>query len=377
MFFKKTRWDRVFLGISLAVLALTVILTQNPSGWGQRFSGWLSQRVAVTSPETPQSILTTYEVLDEQSAVIKAVDEASPAVVSIVLKRVGFDPFSGPYSEESGIGTGFIIEADGLVLTNRHVVSVEDGDYTVVTKDKATYPVKEIHRDTVNDLALLRVEATNLPTVPLGDSDQLKVGQTVVAIGNALGRFSNTVTKGVVSGLGRGLVAQESFLGPAEQLENVIQTDAALNPGNSGGPLINLAGQVVGLNVAISQGAQNIGFAIPINSTKSVIEEFRQYGRIIRPFLGVEYVMIDSELATLRRLPEGAFIRRVVANSPASKAGLKTSDIITSFGGEKVSVDQSLASLIQKHGVGETVKIEVDRQGDALTLTVTLEERQD
>lgn len=368
--------EKIFLGAALILLAVTIILTQQPAFWGGRLGKWLTNISPPTISNQLKEITKT-QIVDEESAVISVVDKASPAVVSIVLKRVGFDPFSGPYAEESGIGTGFIIDPDGLLLTNRHVVADTRGEYTVVTKDKKTYPVKEIHRDTVNDLAILKIDAQGLPSLTLGESGRLKVGQTVVAIGNALGRFSNTVTKGVVSGLGRGLTAQQGFGQGAEQLEDVIQTDAALNPGNSGGPLLDLSAQVVGINVAISQGAQNIGFSVPIDSVKPVIDEFRQHGRIIRPYLGVEYVMISSEMATIRRLPEGAFIQGVVANSPAEKANLKAYDIITEFGGEKVDEKNTLAKLIGAHQVGDSVDIVIDRNGEKLTLKATLEERKD
>ncbi|MDP2874278.1 MAG: trypsin-like peptidase domain-containing protein [bacterium] len=373
---KSIGWEKIFLGTAMILLVVTILLTQQPSVWGGRLAKWL----ASVSPPTISNQLkevTKTQIVDEESAVISVVDKASPAVVSIVLKRVGFDPFSGPYAEESGIGTGFIIDPDGMVLTNRHVVADTRGEYTVVTKDKKTYPVKEINRDTVNDLAILKIDAKGLPFLILGESGRLKVGQTVVAIGNALGRFSNTVTKGVVSGLGRGLMAQQGFGQGAEQLEDVIQTDAALNPGNSGGPLLDLSAQVVGINVAISQGAQNIGFSIPIDLIKPVIEEFKQHGRIIRPYLGVEYVIISSEMATIRRLPEGAFIQGVVPNSPAEKANLKAYDIITEFGGEKVNETNALAKLIGAHQVGDSVTMVINRSGEKLTLKVVLEERKD
>jgi len=325
-------------------------------------------------PQVVTKTLTRQEIVEEESAVIELVEQASPSVVSIVARRVGFDPLTGPYAEESGIGTGFIVDRQGTVLTNRHVVANGDTEYSVVTSDKKTYEVLEIHRDTLHDLAILKTTAVDINPLELGDSERLKVGQTVVAIGNALGRFSNTVTKGVVSGIGRGISARSSIFGSAELLENVIQTDAALNPGNSGGPLLNLAGQAVGINVAIGAGAENIGFSIPINVAKPVLEDFAKHGRIIRPFLGVEYIMISKELAALRRLPEGAFIKRVAAETPAARAGLKAGDIIVRMGGEDVSERNTLARVIQKRKVGERVELVVDRGGEEVILSAVLAE---
>ncbi len=344
--------------VALLILATSVFLT----------------RFVPQSVFSLESFLKSSTVVEEESAVIELVERVSPSVVSIVARRVGFDPFSGPYVEESGIGTGFIIDRQGTVLTNRHVVSDGDTEYSIVTSDKKTHEVLEIHRDTLHDLAILKTAAVDIDPLELGDSEQLKVGQTVVAIGNALGRFSNTVTKGVVSGIGRGISARSSVFGSAELLEGVIQTDAALNPGNSGGPLLNLSGQAVGINVAIGAGAENIGFSIPINVAKPVLEDFTKHGRIIRPFLGVEYLMISEELAALRRLPEGAFIKRVAPDTPAAQAGLKAGDIIVGMGGEDISERNTLARVIQKRKVGERVELVVNRDGEEVVLSAVLAE---
>lgn len=323
---------------------------------------------------TTLEIRTIRRVVTEEEAVIAVVDESSPAVVSIVEKTLVLDPFSGPLSQEQGIGTGFVIRKDGVVLTNRHVVSDRNAEYSVVTNDGIEYRVKEIHRDTAYDLAILKVEASDLPTVALGDSDRLKVGQTVVAIGNALGRLSNTVTKGVVSGIARGITAGSSLGGGTEQLDDVIQTDAAINPGNSGGPLLNLSSEVVGINVAMASGAENIGFAIPINLIKPVVEGFEKTGRIIRPFLGISYYLITEDEAKLRNLPQGAFVQEVVTGSGARKAGVESGDIITAIDDEKITVSNTLAKIIISYQVGDTVTLTVVRNGKTLTLTATLGE---
>ena len=322
----------------------------------------------------PSETVSKYQVVEEESAVIKVVEEVSPSVVSIVVGKISWNPFTGPEKVEGGIGTGFIVGEDGIILTNRHVVSDANANYTVVLDDKREYPVKKVFRDTFNDLAILQIDATGLKPVKLGDSDNLQVGQKVVAIGNALGRFSNTVTTGVVSGIGRGVTASSGFSGSAETLENVIQTDAALNPGNSGGPLLNLSSEVIGINVAMTQGAENIGFAIPINVMKPTLENFREHGRIVRPFLGVRYVIIGEDLSRLRDLPQGAFIREVVSGSPADKAGLRASDIIIAFDGVPVTEKQPLAEIIREKKVGERVELKINRNGKEITLEAILGE---
>jgi serine protease Do len=317
--------------------------------------------------------LVRQQLVSEESAVIDVVDSVSPSVVSIIVRTVDFDIFSGPLATESGIGTGFIVDPSGLIVTNSHVVDNRDGLYSVVLKDGTTYEVEEIHLDEMTDLAIIEVSARNLPVVELGDSDSIKVGQQAIAIGNALGRFSNTVTVGVVSGIARELTATSSFGSNPKTYEGAIQTDAALNPGNSGGPLLNSVGQVVGINVATTRGADNIGFAIPVNTLKPILDTFMAEGRIIRPYLGVSYTMITREIAAIRRIPEGAYISRVLADSPALKAGMVRGDVIISFNGKELSGTESLSSMIGSKKVGERVEVLIDRNGERRNLTVTLE----
>ncbi len=318
--------------------------------------------------------ITNGGVIEEESATIDAVESVSPAVVSIVVKTIEFDFFNGPSQNESGIGTGFIVSPNGLIVTNSHVVNNTRGEYSVVLKNGETYNVEKIHLDTISDLAILEITARDLPVVELGDSDTLKVGQKAIAIGNALGRYQNTVTMGVISGVGREFYASAGFGSRGTLQENAIQTDAALNPGNSGGPLLNLAGQVVGINVATTIGADNISFAVPVNTLKPLLEIFEKEGRIIRPYLGITYTAITKELAALRRLPEGAFISRVIPESPAEKAGLKRGDIIVKFDGNDVNSEYLLSREIAKRKVGDRVEIVVDRSGQQETMQVTLDE---
>ncbi len=319
-------------------------------------------------------VRTVQKVVTQEEAVISVVEKASPAVVSIVESRVVLNPFSGLSAQEQGIGTGFIVEGGGVILTNRHVVSDKTAEYTVVTSDGNEYEVEEIHRDFAYDLAILKISASGLPAVTLGDSEGIQVGQTVVAIGNALGRFSNTVTAGVVSGIGRGIEASAGFGSQAEYLEDVIQTDAALNPGNSGGPLFNLSAEVVGINVAIASAGENIGFSIPINIAKPVLEDFLKHGRIIRPFLGVSYYVITEDLARLHDLPQGAFVQTVFGESGAARAGVKVGDIITAIDGKAISEQTTLSKIIVSHKVGDKVTLSINRRGKEITLKATLGE---
>lgn len=324
-------------------------------------------------PTPPPGTTILQKVVTQEQAVEDVVSKSSPAVVSVVAKQVYLDLFRGPVSEQASIGTGFIIESNGLILTNKHVVADAEATYTVVLPDDKSFEVKKIARDPLHDLAILKIEASGLPRLSLGDSSKVKVGESVVAIGNALGRFSNTVTTGVVSGIGRGITAGDS-LGQSENLENVIQTDAALNPGNSGGPLINLSGEVIAINSAISPSGQNIGFAIPINTAKKTIDSYNKTGKISQPFLGVSYQMITEDMSSLRRLPMGAFIERVLPDSPADKAGLQGGDIIRKVDGTDLSRANTLARILQNYNAGDTITLVVDRNGQDTTIRAVLGE---
>ncbi len=340
--------------------------------------------------------------VNEESATIDAVDKVRQSVVSIIItkdlekiygssEQSPFDSllpfnFQLPQSEggtqEIGGGSGFIVKSDGLIVTNRHVVSDSEADYTVVTEDSKKYSAEVIATDTVTDLALLKIDAPDLPIVEFGDSDALKVGQQVVAIGNSLGEYENSVTSGIVSAIGRTITAGD--ISSSERLENVIQTDAAINPGNSGGTLINLDGQVVGINTAIDASGQLIGFAIPINSVKGSIASVIDNGKIIRPYLGVRYILLDETVAEKNNLDvkEGALVVRgesadelaVIPGSPADKGGIVENDVILEVDGEKITADRGLAGLIGKKEVGQQVKLLILHDGEEKNVTVTLEE---
>ncbi|OGK55872.1 hypothetical protein A3J15_03990 [Candidatus Roizmanbacteria bacterium RIFCSPLOWO2_02_FULL_38_10] len=331
-------------------------------------------------------------VVTEESAIISAIDKTLPSVVTIGISKTTqsssyfeidpFDPFT-PFRQQPGksqkveqnIGSGFIIDANGLIVTNKHVVSDTDATYKVLTNDNKTYDVRKISRDPLNDLAILKIDATNLKAISLGDSAHLKLGQIVIAIGTPLGEFQNTVTSGIVSGLKRGITAGSPFEGYVERLDNVIQTDAAINPGNSGGPLINLSGEAIGVNTAVSGQAQNLGFAIPIDVVKNLIKNFNQSGgRIERPFLGIRYQMITKQNAILNEVPEGAYILEVINDSPAQKAELQKDDIIIEFDGVKIKGDddKNLQNLIIKKKIGDRINMKIWRDSKTQEKVVIL-----
>ena len=316
-------------------------------------------------------------IINEENAVTGVVDKVSPSVVAIGISQQvinPFDPFSAPQKKDSTIGTGFVVSDKGIIVTNKHVVSQANAKYSVVTKDGAKYDLQKIYRDPLNDLAIVQISAPNLKSVELGDSSKIKVGQVAIAIGNALGQFTNTVTTGVVSGVGRKVVAGDPFSGAAESLDNLIQTDAAINPGNSGGPLLNSAGQVIGVNVATTEGAQNIGFAIPINSVKSIVDEFIQKGSVSRPYLGLRYKFISKDLAILNNIPQGAYVQEVLPLSPAQKAGVLVQDIITKINGIAVDSDTKISEVVAKSTIGARVELTIYRDKKEIKVTAVLEE---
>jgi serine protease Do len=344
--------------------------------------------------------------VNEQSAVVDVVKKASPAVVSIIVSKdlskipgysfspfefnpFSFDPFflerntnNQPNIQQVGGGSGFIISSDGMIVTNKHVVNDPSATYTVLTNDGRNYPAKVLSHDPINDIALVKIEASGLPTLVLGNSDNLEIGQKVIAIGNSLGQYRNTVTTGIISGIGRTITALGA--GGSEQLEGVIQTDAAINPGNSGGPLLDIGGSVIGINTAIDSQGQLVGFAIPVNDLKKDIESYTKYGRIVKPFLGVRYVLINQAIKEENNLPVdyGALLLgggrpsapAVVPNSAADKAGLKENDIILSIHGVKVGQEHSLAGILKQYNPGDAVKMKIFSRDSEKEVTVILGE---
>jgi len=354
---------------------------------------------------------------EEEKQTIKIVKKASPTVVSIVISKLideskktlaapAFNPsgqFGIPLPEQPlindphnklpdnmkhrvkvGGGSGFIISSDGLIVTNKHVVYDADAEYTVITTDEKEYNGRVVTRDPINDVAIIKIEAKSLPIAELGDSDTIELGQTVIAVGNALGVFNNTVSKGIISGLSRKVTASLGK-GQIENLRHVMQTDVAINQGNSGGPLLDLEGRVIGINTAVIYGAQNIGFAIPINWAKADIKDLHEHGRIIRPYIGLRYITLNDEIQEQYKLPVayGALVIKdhvpgseaVVKNSPADKAGVKENDIILKMDNRKLNEKNELADVVERHKVGDVIKLKVLRKDKEMDMEIKLTER--
>jgi serine protease Do len=337
-----------------------------------------------------------------KSPIVEIAKKVCPAVITIVvskdLPKIGgfyFLPFGekdfvvpkfekGKEKTKIGGGSGFIVSEDGYILTSQHVVSDQEADYAVVLEPTKTYPAKVIARDPISDIAILKIKDKKFPFLELGDSDKIELGETVVAVGNPLGEFHDTVSSGIISGMSRVITAFSGFTTQVAQLRGLIQTDAAINPGNSGGPLVNMEGKVIGINTAMVMGAQNIGFAIPINYAKKDLEEVRKYGKIKRPFLGVKYIVLNKEISKAHKLPVdyGALIIRerfgeqaVVENSSAAKAGLKEYDIILEVNDEKITEKEPLGNILQKYKIGDELQLKILRDKKELLIKVKLEEK--
>lgn len=331
--------------------------------------------------------------LDDQEATVTSIKKTIPAVVSIIvydqIQTTTINVNTGERKTEKeklerGSGTGFLISPDGLILTNKHVVNAgQEGtaEYRVILNSGKQYYAQLIGKDPINDLAVLKIFDKDLPFVELGDSDKLQIGTTVIAIGNALGRYQNSATKGIVSGLGRSLSASDRS-GGEEFLDNVIQTDAQINLGNSGGPLIDLEGKVVGVNVAMDGSGTAIGFAIPVNDARTVIRSVREVGRIVRPRLGVRYRMITPELAQDNKLQsqKGALVvseddqSAIAPGSPAEKAGILEGDIVLEINAIKIDGKNTLLSVVQKYKPGQKIGLRILR-GDRIVIRhATLDE---
>lgn len=403
---KKNIWPAVLAliaGFALGALAFS----QDFDSLSERFGLPAIKFAPQTDERTSAGEQTEYvPQTSQEEAVVKAVKDYSPAVVSIIITKDmpvyeryyarGIDPFDfwdfqmpqlrqrGTEERQIGAGTGFIVDEDGTILTNKHVVSDNQAQYTVVMSDGERYAAKVTAADPVNDIAVVKISdggPRRFPAVVLGDSDNLQIGQSVIAIGNALGEFDNTVSVGVISGMQRSITAYGA--GEDEVLEDLIQTDAAINEGNSGGPLLNLRGEVIGINTAIASGAQNVGFVIPINLAKRGLAQAKTSGKIVYPYLGVYYTMIDARLQKENNLPAdyGAWITAgesgtaVIAGSPAQTAGLKDGDIILEIGGQKLDQKNSLARVIAKYNPGDKVKLKVRRAGGEIELEAMLGER--
>lgn len=416
---KKDR--RIFRGISIgafvALIVLTVLISSImgaafglvAGSFGSVVSSKISQRISKYFPglqsQQVYSQVSKQQILVEDSAVTDVVQKSTPAVVSIIIsKNIRnqqnlFNPFDFPdvpspqsqqglgndTQQQVGGGTGFFISDDGMILTNRHVVEDQQASYMVVTNDGKQYPAKVLARDPVRDVAVIKIDGSGFPILPLGNSDSLQIGQTTIAVGNSLGEFTNSVSRGIVSGLKRNVNAGSGLAGDTERLTDIIQTDAAINPGNSGGPLIDINGNVIGINVARAQGAEGIGFALPINQAKRLVDQVKSGAQIKVPFLGVRYIAIDPLVQQQAQLPfdYGVLVLRgnaitdlaVIPGSPADKAGITENDIILEVNGEKITSDNQLGDIVAKYNVGDTLTLKVWHKGNTTEVKVTLEEK--
>lgn len=339
----------------------------------------------------------------EKSPIVEVAKKVCPAVITIVISKdlpkiegFYFFPFfpgqefifpklkKGKEKTKIGGGSGFIVSPEGYIITCNHVVTDPEADYAAILDPNHKYSAKVLAKDPLVDIAILKIEEKNLPYLELADSDKIELGETVVAIGNPLGEFEDTLSAGIVSGLSRKITAYGGLPLKATSLRGLIQTDAAINPGNSGGPLVNMKAEAIGVNTAMVMGAQNIGFAIPINYAKNILEEVMKYGKIRRPFLGVRYVILNPEIAKTNKLPVdyGALIVReslgepaVVKGSAADRAGLKEYDIILEGNGEKITEDNPLADFLAKQKISDKISLKVLREGQEINVKIKLEEK--
>ena len=344
--------------------------------------------------------------MSSKSPIVQIAKKVCPAVITVIVSRdlpkvedfysfpYGGKEYIMPMSKDGvpnkmqktqiGGGSGFIISKDGYVVTSNHVVADTTADYTVILSPKHKYPAKVLSRNPINDIAILKIEGQGLPYIELADSSKIQLGEDVVAVGNPLGEFHDTLSAGIVSGLSRYITAFGGIDHKMQNLRGLIQTDAAINPGNSGGPLVNMDGRVIGINTAMVMGAQNIGFAIPINYVKKDLEEVKKFGKIVMPFLGVKYVLLSKEMAQANKLPveDGALVVReilgespVIEGSAAQRAGIKEFDIILECNGQKITLKNPLANILQKCKIGEETSFKVLRDSQEVMLKVVLEEK--
>ena len=330
------------------------------------------------------------KLTDEEIAIVEAVKNTKPSVVSIIISKEVFGRKEQVVNLGNGLqmivpgdmvsqgkqvvgqGSGFVIGDDGLIATNNHVVSDKNADYQVIFNDGTKAAAHVITTDPISDLALVKLDSNTLPNgvhpLPLGNNNELEIGQTVIAIGNVLGQLQNSVTKGIVSALDRTIVAGSERSATTERLAKIIQTDAAINPGNSGGPLITTAGEVVGINTAITIGAQNIGFAISVNDLIYVLQSYRANGRIVRPLLGVSYVAINADLKKQLKLP---FSRGALVQT-SDNASLVSGDIILRVNDTAIDDKNDLTTVVRNFSVGDTITLRVWKKDTRKTIAVSV-----
>lgn len=364
------------LAFGVLVVALSAV-----AGFGGSFAYWASGMGGANI----ETISSERVVMQEGEVVADVAEKVGPSVVSIVTESTA-ETFWGYSSSQQAAGTGIIISKDGYVVTNKHVVSSETDSVVVVGADGTQYEeVEFVGSDPSNDISFLKINGvSNLSPATLGDSSVVEVGQKVIAIGNALGEYQNTVTTGIISALSRPVVAATEDSNEAESLENLLQTDAAINPGNSGGPLVNLSGEVIGINTAVASDAEGIGFAIPANDIKGMVKTLLATNKVVKPYIGIRYVSITPAIVKEYDLSvtKGALILAgedgdggVLAGSPAAVAGLREKDIITKVGKVAIDATHPFASVIAQHSPGDKVSVTFVREGKEQTVSVTVGSR--
>lgn len=424
----KSQFIMLVLLVSFVTSLITGIVTvtlvnQTPAPLTERVNRVIEKTIEKVVPQAMQSDKKdddntgsgAVKIIDREELAVAVVEKASSAVVSVIATKdlpvfeeyyinpFGDDPFfkqffpdsplsvpqyrqKGTETKQISSGTGFFVSEDGFLLTNKHVVADVGAAYSVVTNNGQKFSAKVLARDPVQDFAVLKAEPESeqkFNFISLGDSSKIKVGQTVIAIGNVLGEFQNTVSLGVVSGLNRTIVASDGA-GATEQLQSVIQTDAAINPGNSGGPLLNLKGEVVGINTAMATNAENVGFALQINFAKKGIADVKEFGKIKYAYLGVRYIAVNAGVKEEKKLSVdyGVMLLKnengepaIIPGGPAEKAGLKEGDIILEINGVKINKEDSFSQIISTKRVGETVGLKILRGVDTLDIDIVLDER--
>ena len=347
--------------------------------------------------------------MQEGSQIIKTVKKVMPAVVSVIVTKKleqverelarGYPSGFGDTNThvptnkvdahgmvQVGGGSGCIVKHNGTILTNKHVINEPFAAYTVILNSGEKYPAEVLARDPIDDIAILKIQAktARLPTVTLGRSDNLELGATVLAFGNALGAFKSTVSSGIISGLSRAIEARPDPESKPYEMRGLIQTDAAINPGNSGGPLTDVFGKVIGINAAVIAGAQNIGFAIPAHAAERDLKDLKKYGKIKRPLLGLRYLTINTDIQAKLKLPAsyGALVTKenpldiaVAAGGPADKAGIQESDILLTWNKKKITEEKTIHDFLSASDVGEEVTLTLLRREREITKRVTLTER--
>lgn len=339
-----------------------------------------SQSFGLSMPFTsikPVAQQVTPVLSDEQQGIL-AVRSVKASVVNIVGTG---KPQNDGKQVEVVYGTGFIIDPDGFIVSNNHIVEDSNMTFTVVFADGNEYPATVLGQDQYSDVALLKIEAKGLPVVRLGDPQSLETGQTVFAIGNSLGKYQNTVTRGVVSGLGRiidwaDVANATTSSSPQPRMQNLIQTDAAINPGNSGGPLITMAGEVVGMNTFIDTSAEGVGFAVPISAVRSSVDQLRAFGKVSKPYLGVVFLTLSKTRQLLQQtsVSQGALITSVAPDSPAARAGITGNDIITHINHEQLTETNELDAVLSKYEAGNQVLVTLLRKGESIDLPLIIGE---